>query len=121
VGGAEFGRLIDRRLNELGWSSGRLSVALGILANGKHIDSAQVRRLRRGEQRHITRELLELLVGVLGLDQAEAYHAAGMLPPGVSVEQVRRLVGKASSGAGQSGTQRNECPSPGRRPLATAA
>ncbi len=73
------------------WVDDTLSRAIGLLPGDKGFDAKQVWRLRRGERRSLSRELVARLIEVLGLDPDEAWAAAGLLPPEVRAEDLRQM------------------------------
>jgi hypothetical protein len=81
------------------WSDYTLSSAIGLLAGDKSFDAKQVWRLRRGERRQLTPELVERIIDALGRDEPwateewkdEAWALAGLLPPGAEASDVAEL------------------------------
>jgi transcriptional regulator with XRE-family HTH domain len=90
MGAVEFGKLVSRRMNELGMSQRRLASRLGELSDGSLFDSTSIRTLKKG-QRRLTHELVARLIEILHMDPGEAWAASGLLPPGVSAEELRQL------------------------------
>jgi hypothetical protein len=86
-----FGEMVDEGVRLKGWSDYQLSAAIGLLPGEKAFNATQVRRLRRGERRNVTHDLVAKLIGLLDLDPAEAWHAAGLWPPGLDPEDVRDI------------------------------
>src|SRR6266567_2470967 len=86
-----FAELIDEAMKRKGWGYARLSVEIGVLPGGGIFNSTQIRRLRLGERRNLTRELVERLVQVLDLDEGAAWHAAGIWPPDLDLDSYRRF------------------------------
>ncbi len=86
-----FGELVAEAMRRKRWGDYHVSAAIGLLPDNKVINNTQIRRIRTGERQHLTRDLVERLIDVLGLDPAEAWAAAGLLPPGVTADMLRRL------------------------------
>jgi hypothetical protein len=113
VGAKEFGRLVDRMMHDRGWTQG--FVAYKLSEPPDHIlNETQVRRIRLGE-RHVDHHLVERVIEVFQLDEDEAldaWHTAGLWPPELTVDGLRRLrveavvVAPAVVARRQSGTQR---------------
>jgi hypothetical protein len=96
-----FGQLVAEAMASKGWGDYQLSVAIGLLPGDKTFNNTQVRRLRRGERKLLTRELVERLIEVLDLDADTAWHAAGLWPPGMSLEEYRRFRGAVAAAGAQ--------------------
>ena len=118
MGAREFGQLVDRLMRERGWSQSLLAYKLS--EPPQHIfNETQVRRIRLG-QRHVDHVLVQRIIGVFELDPdeaLEAWHTAGLWPPELTVDGLRRLRIEAAMSATvvtvpagvpttQSGTQR---------------
>jgi len=73
------------------WVDDTLSRAIGLLPGDKGFDAKQVWRLRRGERRNLSRDLVARLIEILGLDPDDAWAASGLLPPEVTAEELRKL------------------------------
>jgi ABC-type nitrate/sulfonate/bicarbonate transport system substrate-binding protein len=81
------------------WSDYTLSSAIGLLPGDKSFDAKQVWRLRRGERRQLTPELVERIIEALGQGEPwateewkdEAWALAGLLPPGAEAADVAEL------------------------------
>lgn len=73
------------------WVDDTLSGAIGLIHGDKRFNAKQVWRLRRGERRNLSRELVARLIQVLDLDPDEAWAASGLLPPEVTAEELREL------------------------------
>jgi hypothetical protein len=88
-----FARLVDKAATDAGLNDYQLSAAIGLMQPGNRVfGPKQVGRLRRGEQRHYDRQLVARLIEVLpALDPAEAWHAAGLWPPGLEPEDLPNL------------------------------
>ncbi len=86
-----FAAIFDEAMKRKGWGYNRLSVEIGVLPSGGIFNPTQIRRLRLGERKHMSHELLERLIDVLDLDPAEAWAAAGLLPPGTTADMLRKL------------------------------
>lgn len=99
MGRQEFGELVKRKRLERKWSLGRLGLRIGELADGTILDAAGVRNLEEGK-RAIEKdpELFERAIVVLDLDPDEAYVSLGLLPPGVALDDIRKLRGKQQGG-----------------------
>src|SRR6266508_3390415 len=88
MGAREFGRLVDQAMTKQGMSQDRLAVLVGELPGGKVLNGKQVARIRVGERR-LDPFLVGRLIDLLDLNAAEAWHAAGLWPPGLAPEDVR--------------------------------
>lgn len=87
---AEFGQLIRAAMQDKGLSQGKVAALVGLYDGDRYLDATQVRLLMTGERKP-TRGLVQRLVEVLDLDPPEAWAAAGLLPPGVTADMLRRL------------------------------
>jgi len=74
--GNRFGRLLDREMQRQGMSNGQLSAAIGLFGNGRYVDRKTIERLRAGQVRHPTPEVLEACIRVLELDPRRVWAAA---------------------------------------------
>jgi hypothetical protein len=94
-----FARLVDKAATDAGLNDYQLSAAIGLMQPGNRVfGPKQVGRLRRGEQRHYDRQLVARLIEVLpALDPAEAWHAAGLWPPGLEPEDLPNLSERAAT------------------------
>jgi transcriptional regulator with XRE-family HTH domain len=90
MGAVEFGKLVSQRMDDLGMSQRRLASRLGELSDGSLFDSTSIRHIREGKRRP-THELVGRLIEILHLEPGEAWAASGLLPPGVSAEELRQL------------------------------
>jgi hypothetical protein len=93
MGQVEFGKLVSQRMSELGISQRRLGSRLGELSDGSNFDSSAIRAVKDGLRR-LTHELVSRLIEELKMtpEQAdEAWAASGLLPPGVTAEELRQL------------------------------
>jgi len=86
-----FGEMVDEGVRQKGWSDYQLSAAIGLLPGEKAFNATQVRRLRRGERRNVTHDLVAKLIALLDLDPAQAWHAAGLWPEGLDPEDLRDI------------------------------
>jgi hypothetical protein len=93
-----FAEMIDEGMRRKGWGYNRLSVEIGVLPGGGIFNPTQIRRLRFGERKQLSRQLVERLAEVLDLDQGEAFHAAGLWPPDLDLEGYRRFRALAANG-----------------------
>jgi hypothetical protein len=61
-------------------------------ALGEQYDATQVRRVLAGEAGayHLSPEMVEAWAEALGMDRAAAFHAAGVLPPDLSLDAFRK-------------------------------
>lgn len=89
MGARKFGVLVDKVMQERGLTQARLAVLVGVLPDGRVLNETQVRRIREG-QRRLDPDLIHRLVEVLGLDEGEAWHTAGLWPPDLDVDSYRR-------------------------------
>ena len=85
----EFGALMERRMAELGISQNRLASRLGELEDGRIFDATQVRLIREGRRR-LDHVLVQRLIELLAMDEAQAWAAAGLWPPDLDLEGYRR-------------------------------
>jgi len=86
-----FGELVAEALDRKGWSDYQLTSAIGLLPGDKAFNPTQVRRLKRGERRNLSRPLVARLIELLELDPITAWHAAGLWPEGVDPQDVTDL------------------------------
>ncbi len=76
------------------WGPSHLAAAIGLLEDGTAFNTTQATRLLTGERQKLTRDLVQRLIDVLDLTQDEAdeaWHAAGLWPPGLDLAGYRRL------------------------------
>lgn len=91
MGAQEFGGLVDETMRAKGLTQGRVAFEIGRRSDGRMImNETQVRRIRDG-QRTLTPDLITYVIDVLDLDPAEAWVAAGMMPPGLTADHLRKL------------------------------
>lgn len=93
MGNQEFGSLVRRAAGAKGLSQGRLGYLLTQQdPDGPLLDAKQAGLIYQGKRRP-TRKLIESLIDVLAphLDPAEAWAAAGLLPPGMTADMLRKL------------------------------
>lgn len=107
-----FADMVDEAMRRKGWGYGRLSVKLGEFSDGSILNATQIRRLRQGQRQNVTHELVQRLIDVLNLDEAEAWEAAGLWPPGLGADDYRDFVAAGGNGANSGsvqavGTKRN--------------
>ncbi len=88
---AAFGRMVDKRAAELRLKDYQLQTAIGLLPDNKVFSAKQIGRLRAGAYRLVPKEVVKRLIEVLHLDPDDAWAAAGVLPPGIRAEDLRRL------------------------------
>ena len=86
-----IGDLVDRAARARGWGDQRVAFEIGVLPSEKVFNATQVKRLRRGERQNLSHELIQRLIDALRLDPAEAWAAAGLLPPGTTADMLRKL------------------------------
>ena len=96
MGAVEFGQLVTRRMGELGFSQNKVARRFGELPDGRGLDSTQVRMIKEG-RRVLDHALVGRLIVVLELDadpdlEAEAWHAAGLQPPGATLADYRDII-----------------------------
>jgi transcriptional regulator with XRE-family HTH domain len=96
MGAVEFGQLVARRQKELGLSQNKIASRFGELPDGRGLDSTQVRLIKEGK-RILDHALVARLIVVLQLDadpdlEAEAWHTAGLQPPGATLADYRDIV-----------------------------
>lgn len=89
--GPTFAQMVDGAATSHKLNDYQLSAAIGLMPGNKVCSPKQVGRIRAGEQVNYSRDLVARLIVVLELDPAEAWEAAGVWPPGLTAEQVRRL------------------------------
>jgi hypothetical protein len=93
-----IGDLVDRAARARGWGDQRVAFEIGVLPSEKVFNATQVKRLRRGERQHLSRELVERLIIVLDLPEDEAWHASGLWPPDLDLEGYRKFRALAADG-----------------------
>jgi len=98
VGAFEFGQYIDRTIRDKGWPQGLVAVKIGTLPDGRYFNDKGIERIRTGGRR-LDHMLVERLIEVLDLDPAEAWSAAGLLPPEITAEELRTLMARPSEPA----------------------
>ena len=98
-----FGELLAEAMDRKGWGDYHVSAAIGLLPGNKVINNTQIRRIRVGERQNLSRELVQRLIEVLDLDEAEAWHAAGMWPPDLDVQGYRQFRQHALAAVGATG------------------
>ena len=92
-----FAEMVDEGARQAGLNDYQLSHAIGLLPGRKVVNAKQVGRLRRGEQRHYSPELVARLIEILPAlrdedgKEEEAWKASGTMPPWVDVAGLRRL------------------------------
>ena len=108
MGAVEFGQLVARRQDELQqlegkarWSQNKIASRFGELPDGRGLDSTQVRLIKEG-RRILDHALVGRLIVVLELDadpdlEAEAWHAAGLQPPGATLADYQAIVRRRGS------------------------
>lgn len=91
MGTKDFGQLTKQAARAKGMSQGRLGYLL-TTPDGPFFDASQVRSIYLGHRR-LTPELVERLIEILHphLDPYEAWPAAGLKPPRLRPEHLRRL------------------------------
>jgi hypothetical protein len=93
-----FAELVDQAATRLDLSDHRLALAITKrLPEGQGYSSKQVFRIRAGELRRPSAEIVEALIEVFAWDEeqeAEAWKAAGLAPPGTTAEDLRRIVAR---------------------------
>jgi hypothetical protein len=90
MGAREFGHLVEQAMAKKEMSQARLAVLVGILPEGRVLNETQIRRIREGSRR-LDEVLVSRLIGLLDLDPAEAWHAAGLWPQGLDPEDLRDI------------------------------
>jgi hypothetical protein len=114
MGAAEFGHLVRAGIDAAGLSQGAVGRRVTKrLADDRGLDATQVRLVMEGRRR-LDHDLVGAFVEVLGLDPAEAWHAAGLWPPGLEEGDYRDFV---TAG----GTRTAELPGPFTSRLAGSA
>jgi hypothetical protein len=91
MGTYEFGQYVDRTIREKGWPQGLVAVKIGTLPDGRYFNDKGIERIRTGGRR-LDHMLVQRLIEVLDLDPAEAWSAAGLLPPDITAEELRTLI-----------------------------
>lgn len=90
MGAQEFGQLVETERLARGWTRGKLAVAVGILNDGSALDATQIRRIVEGT-RKLDQDIVSRLIHALTLNPDTAWHAAGLWPPDLDVEEYRKL------------------------------
>jgi hypothetical protein len=97
-----FATLVDDAAQAAGYNDYQLSAAIGLMQPGNRVfGPKQVGRLRSGRQRHYDRQLVQRLIEVLDLDPLPTWEAAGLWPPGYSVDDVSELLAIRSTAVGR--------------------
>jgi hypothetical protein len=88
-----FAKMVDDAARAADLNDYQLSAAIGLMQPGNRVfGPKQVARLRQGRQRHYDRQLVGRLLEVLpDLDPVQAWHAAGLWPPGLDPEDLRDI------------------------------
>ncbi len=90
MGAREFGQEVEERRLQLGWTRSKLAVAIGILPDGTALDATQVRRLIEGGRR-LDSDVVDRIAKALGWDALKAAEMAGVWPPGLTADMLRKL------------------------------
>jgi hypothetical protein len=95
---ATFAELVDQAATRLDLTDQQLALAITKrLPEGRGYSSKQVSRIRAGELRRPSPEIVEALVEVFAWDEeqeAEVWKAAGLAPPGTTADDLRRIVAR---------------------------
>jgi hypothetical protein len=93
-----FAELVDQAATRLGITDHQLALAITKrLPEGQGYNSKQVSRIRAGELRRPSAKIVEALIDVFAWDEeqeAVAWTAAGLAPPGTTAEDLRRIVAR---------------------------
>lgn len=86
-----FAELVDDAAKAKGLNDYQLSAAIGLMPGNRVCSPKQVDRIRKGQQVHYNRDLVQRLIDVLELDPYRAWELAGLWPPGLTGEHLREL------------------------------
>jgi len=94
-----FAKMVDDAARAADLNDYQLSAAIGLMQPGNRVfGPKQVARLRQGRQRHYDRQLVSRLLEVLpDLDPVQAWHKAGLWPPGLDPEDLRDISERAAT------------------------
>jgi len=87
--------LVDEAAAEMGWGDQRLAFEIGVLPSGRIINATQTGRMRRGERRQITGELVERSAVVLPKLSRERLWAAALMDTFGLNEEAAKSAAKA--------------------------
>lgn len=91
MGAKELGDLCEVVRQARGWSLARMAYEIGLVPpDDKALNESQAKRILEGRRR-VDWWMVERLITVFALDPAEAWAAAGLLPPGVTADMLRKL------------------------------
>jgi len=87
-----FGKLMRDGMRRTGISQGKLGGRISDFEHGPIYDASAIRMLMGG-QRRLNRKIVADIIDILGLDWAEAWAAAGLLPPEVDATDLESIRG----------------------------
>jgi transcriptional regulator with XRE-family HTH domain len=90
MGASEFGGYLDEARRERGWSLARVAYEIGMLSDDRVLNESQVKRLLEG-RRLLDAEIVQRSIEALDLDPPTAWEKAGLWPPGLTAEQLRKV------------------------------
>jgi hypothetical protein len=90
--------MVDDAMREQGMSLRRLGARVGMLPDGRVVDATMIKRVIEGQRRSVDTQLAWRLIEELHLDPVAAAEAAGVWPPGVTVDMIRKLELVAAGG-----------------------
>lgn len=89
--GPTFAQMVDGAADAKGLNDYQLSAAIGLMPGNRVCSPKQVGRIRKGEQVNYSRDLVQRLIVVLDLDPEDAWQAAGVWPPDLTADELRKL------------------------------
>jgi len=91
----EFGDYLDEARRRRGWSLARVAIEIGVLSDERVFNETQVKRLIEG-RRLLDAEIVQRSIDALGLDPPTAWEKAGLWPPGLTAEVLRKVTRPAT-------------------------
>jgi transcriptional regulator with XRE-family HTH domain len=86
----EFGDYLDEARRRRGWSLARVAIEIGVLSDERVFNETQVKRLLEG-RRLLDAEIVQRSIEALDLDPPTAWEKAGLWPPGLTAEVLRKV------------------------------
>jgi transcriptional regulator with XRE-family HTH domain len=86
----EFGDYLEEARRRRGWSLARVAIEIGVLSDERVFNETQVKRLLEG-RRLLDAEIVQRSIEALDLDPPTAWEKAGLWPPGLTAEQLRKV------------------------------